>query len=623
MEDRLLAARRSASPRRAAARTRRPCSFSTGSEPGQPEADRADVACSARRRTRSGSRRTAWSAVASSTCTSSPITASYVRHRGQDSSIMTRLPRRHRPIRTRLPRPSAPSSQRRDARVRARGRGRRSRCCSSTATRRRSASGGATSMPLADAGFEVIAPDLRGHGDSTSRPTASTTSPRSRMDLYTLVHDVLGHERCVVAGGDVGGVGALRPRLRYPGFVTQAVLLQHRLADPADRAIEAAGIPPDDDRGAALDGRLLHAARATDPTALLAELDTPERRRAWTWPTCTATGSGPRPAHFTADDVDFMTEPYADADKLRASWGVLRELDRQPGDERRARASSSRTRCPALVLYGPEDHVVPPLVPGPVHASLHRAASARSSSPDAGHFLQWEAADMLQPRARALLPLHVDGHGASPSIARATRNITGSPSAGASTCTPTGRPPAPVPNGTLIAGWPARFVGIVQTSRQVHRQRVGGLRAELERGRRRRRREQHVERLVGAVEVADDQRADPLRLAVVRVVVAGRERVRAEHDPALHLGAEPGVARARAFIVGDVGAVDAQAVAHAVVAGEVARRLRRRDQVVGRQPVRRSSAPTPARPSRPRFSSASRRLLDRGLRPRAGCPRRR
>ena len=46
----------------------------------------------------------------------------------------------------------------------------------------------------------------------------------------------------------------------------------------------------------------------------------------------------------------------------------------------------------------------------------------------------------------------------------ATRNRTASPSAGASTCTPTGRPPAPVPNGTETAGCPDRLDGMVHTS---------------------------------------------------------------------------------------------------------------------------------------------------------------
>src|SRR5579859_1894620 len=54
--------------------------------------------------------------------------------------------------------------------------------------------------------------------------------------------------------------------------------------------------------------------------------------------------------------------------------------------------------------------------------------------------------------------------GATASTAAATWNITVSPSAGARTCTPTGRPSSPVPNGTLMAGWPARLDAMVQTS---------------------------------------------------------------------------------------------------------------------------------------------------------------
>ncbi len=34
-------------------------------------------------------------------------------------------------------------------------------------------------VPLAEAGFDVVAPDLRGYGDSDSRRMASTTSTRS------------------------------------------------------------------------------------------------------------------------------------------------------------------------------------------------------------------------------------------------------------------------------------------------------------------------------------------------------------------------------------------------------------------------------------------------------------
>ena len=63
--------------------------------------------------------------------------------------------------------------------------------------------------------------------------------------------------------------------------------------------------------------------------------------------------------------------------------------------------------------------------------------------------------------------------------------------------------------------------------------------------------------------------------------------------------------------LGDVGAVDAQAVAHAVVAGEVRRRLGRRDQVVRREPVRRRRH-RHAVDLRARLLERARPRLDRG-----------
>ena len=96
-----------------------------------------------------------------------------------------------------------------------------------------------------------------------------------------------------------------------------------------------------------------------------------------------------------------------------------------------------------------------------LHADVYRIANAIS--------------EHLLPRSRAYHELWVGdelvggGHllaHSDASSAPATRNIAASPSAGASTCTPTGRPCAPVPYGTLIAAWPARFVGMVNTSQR-------------------------------------------------------------------------------------------------------------------------------------------------------------
>ena len=72
--------------------------------------------------------------------------------------------------------------------------------------------------PLAAAGYEVIVPDLRGSAKPTSRPTALRHRSYSRESTRS-VQDVLGHERCGVVGGDVGGVVDHDSGLRFPGFV--------------------------------------------------------------------------------------------------------------------------------------------------------------------------------------------------------------------------------------------------------------------------------------------------------------------------------------------------------------------------------------------------------------------
>ena len=118
----------------------------------------------------------------------------------------------------------------------------------------------------------------------------------------------------------------------------------------------------------------------------------------------------------------------------------------------------------------------------------------------------------------------------------------------------------------------------------VHRHRVVHLGPQVESRRRGRGPQQHVEALVGPVERLHHQRAHPLRLGVVRVVVTGRQRIRPEHDAPLDLGAEPGRAGGGVH-GGHVVAVHSQPVAHAVVAGQVRRRLGGRNEVVGREAV--------------------------------------
>jgi pimeloyl-ACP methyl ester carboxylesterase len=242
--------------------------------------------------------------------------------------------------------------------------------------------------PLAAAGFEVIAPDFRGHGDSSLAPDDFYDVAAFSIDCYTLVHDVLGHERTAVAGGDVGGVVLFDLGLRYPGFVTRQILF-NTVPPPLNDVYAELGLAPDDvrERRAQSD---YFVRQATDPEGLLAELPTPELRQRYVAGMYTHRLWG-TPNAFTPEDVAFHTEPYADAAKLRAAWGVYEQsAGRRPMED--VPRLFERTPVPTLVLYGPEDNVVLPSFPWKAAAACVDCTGPLFV-PNSGHFLQWEAAD--------------------------------------------------------------------------------------------------------------------------------------------------------------------------------------------------------------------------------------
>jgi len=247
--------------------------------------------------------------------------------------------------------------------------------------------------PLAAAGFEVIVPDLRGYGDSDlSSDDVYDLAVYSR-DVHALVHDVLGHERCAVAGGDIGGVVAVDLVHRFDGLVERlcffntvppAALEQYAAAGMDYGSLSALQDGPTGDY------RELQGAR---PDELAAMLPTPEARRQWIagmyqsrlWAS---------PGTFGRADVDFMTEPFADEARLRAGWAAYQLGRGRPMTEPPLLAGT--VDVPTLVLYGTDDHVV-----GEDFVWFcERAFTARIGPllvPGAGHFLQWERADIFNP----------------------------------------------------------------------------------------------------------------------------------------------------------------------------------------------------------------------------------
>jgi pimeloyl-ACP methyl ester carboxylesterase len=245
-------------------------------------------------------------------------------------------------------------------------------------------------MPLADAGFEVIVPDLRGYGDSGLAPDGFYDLAAHARDLHALLSDVLGHARCAAAGGDLGGGVIQDLGLRFEGFVDRQVLFNCVLPLLGE-LYEEAGIPtapPRDMRMAA--DYFIRQGREAD--ALAGELDTPEKRRRYVgefyghrfWAT---------PGAFGRDEVDFMTEPFADAEHLRAGWGNYESaLGSRPVSE--APRFFEVSAVPTLALYGPDDHVIWRQFPEMCEVAFSELVGP-FVVPRAGHFLQWERAQLF------------------------------------------------------------------------------------------------------------------------------------------------------------------------------------------------------------------------------------
>ena len=187
-------------------------------------------------------------------------------------------------------------------------------------------------MPLLAPRHRVLAPDLRGLGDTT-RPLDGYDSRTIATDVAELVRH-LGIERYHLVGHDWGGPTAFALACLQPAAVRTLTIVD----------VTVPGIGPDLSQG----GKRWHHAFHMTP-------DLPERLvegrerdylewfyREFSW----------QPNAITPADVDEYVRTYAQPGAMRAGFAYYRNIPRNIADNRALRESGFRLPMPVLAVGG-------------------------------------------------------------------------------------------------------------------------------------------------------------------------------------------------------------------------------------------------------------------------------
>jgi pimeloyl-ACP methyl ester carboxylesterase len=246
-------------------------------------------------------------------------------------------------------------------------------------------------LPLAEAGFEVIVPDLRGYGDSDLSEKDEYDIVLYSNDLFALVHDVLGHEKFGLVAGDVGGAVIVDMANRYSQHVDRMIFfntIAPVIFDEPEWYAERGLTMLPLEHGPTGDYRI---RQGRDHEKLRADLDTPERCRQYVRDFYEHRLLASQYS-FEEADYDFMTEPFSDINRLAAGWAPYQLEFGRPMSE--MPLMMQKTQTPTMILYGPDDQIVPKHFPKHCEIAFPNRTGPLVI-PECGHFLQWERADVL------------------------------------------------------------------------------------------------------------------------------------------------------------------------------------------------------------------------------------
>ncbi len=226
---------------------------------------------------------------------------------------------------------------------------------------------------LAEAGFRVVAPDMRGYNlsDKPSGVGAYRVEALA-ADVEGLVHH-LGAERATVVGHDWGGIAAYTAAMRHPAVVERLAILNvphpQRMAQGLRRP-----------RQLARSWYVFFFQLPFAPERLTSAGDFSALRRAMR-------GQVKRPGALTEEDLDRYAEAWGRPGTMTAAINYYRAAARRGPKEATGRLQV--IEAPVRVIWGERDAALAADLADPSPRWVPNAETVRI--PEAGHWVQADA----------------------------------------------------------------------------------------------------------------------------------------------------------------------------------------------------------------------------------------